>query len=43
MTLAEIKADASFEGFDLVRIGRLSVMPVTEPRWQRILALSDST
>ena len=43
VTLAEIKADASFEGFDLVRIGRLSVMPVDEPRWQRILALSDST
>ena len=28
VTLAEIKADARFEGFDLVRQPRLSVMPV---------------
>ncbi len=28
VTLATIKGDARFEGFDLVRLGRLSVMPV---------------
>lgn len=27
-TLADVKADERFEGFDLVRISRLSVMPV---------------
>src|SRR6059036_3895656 len=30
VTLAEIKADASFSTFPLVRISRLSVMPVTD-------------
>jgi predicted RNA-binding protein with PUA-like domain len=36
VTLAEIKADASFENFPLVRIGRLSVMPVSDAEWARI-------
>jgi predicted RNA-binding protein with PUA-like domain len=36
VTLAEIKADASFRDFPLVRIARLSVMPVTDPQWARI-------
>lgn len=36
VTLAEIKADAGFEDFPLVRIGRLSVMPVTDGEWARI-------
>jgi predicted RNA-binding protein with PUA-like domain len=36
VTLAEIKADASFGSFPLVRISRLSVMPVTDDEWQRI-------
>ena len=43
VTLATIKADAFFKDFALVRIGRLSVMPVTEPQWKRILALSGAT
>lgn len=30
VTLADIKADARFGGFDLVRLPRLSVMPVPE-------------
>jgi predicted RNA-binding protein with PUA-like domain len=38
VTLAEIKGDAKFAGFELVRIGRLSVMPVPEPLWKEILA-----
>jgi predicted RNA-binding protein with PUA-like domain len=40
VTLAEIKADASFASFPLVRMGRLSVMPVTEAQWARIEALA---
>lgn len=40
VTLAEIKADPTFAGWDLLRIGRLSVVPVPEPMWRRIEALS---
>jgi predicted RNA-binding protein with PUA-like domain len=36
VTLAEIKADKSFAEFALVRISRLSVMPVTDAEWTRI-------
>jgi predicted RNA-binding protein with PUA-like domain len=36
VTLAEIKADRAFEDFPLVRIARLSVMPVTDAQWARI-------
>jgi predicted RNA-binding protein with PUA-like domain len=36
VTLAEIKADAAFKTFPLVRISRLSVMPVTDAEWKRI-------
>ena len=36
VTLAEIKADPSFKMFALVRISRLSVMPVTDAEWKRI-------
>jgi predicted RNA-binding protein with PUA-like domain len=36
VTLAEIKADASFKDFPLVRISRLSVMPVSDAEWARI-------
>jgi predicted RNA-binding protein with PUA-like domain len=36
VTLAEIKADASFKDFPLVRISRLSVMPVSDAEWTRI-------
>ena len=38
VTLAEIKADAAFKTFALVRISRLSVMPVTDGEWTRIEA-----
>jgi predicted RNA-binding protein with PUA-like domain len=40
VTLAQIKQDPSFEGFDLIRISRLSVVPVSEAYWQRILQLA---
>lgn len=40
VTLAEIKADAAFRDFALVRISRLSVMPVSDDEWARIEQLS---
>lgn len=40
VTLKEIKADAFFKDFALVKISRLSVMPVTDAVWDRIEALS---
>lgn len=42
VTLAEIKADPSFSDFPLVRISRLSVMPVTDAEWKRIERASES-
>ena len=36
VTLAEVKAVAKFADFPLVRLPRLSVMPVTEAQWQAI-------
>src|SRR3954468_5152291 len=36
VTLKEIKADSFFKDFDLVRISRLSVMPVSDAQWTRI-------
>ena len=41
VTLAQIKADAAFKNFPLVRIARLSVMPVTDAEWKRIEALAN--
>jgi len=40
VTLAEIKGDPFFKDFALVRISRLSVMPVTDAQWKRIEKLS---
>lgn len=37
VSLAEIKAERSFSGFDLVRISRLSVMPVPDEVWRRLV------
>ena len=37
VTLAEIKADQRFKDWELVRIGRLSIMPVGAERWKWIL------
>lgn len=42
VTLAEIKADRAFADFPLVRIARLSVMPVTDAQWQRIEHLAQT-
>ena len=40
VTLAAIKADRRFAGFALVRVPRLSVMPVTPEQWQAIQAMA---
>ena len=36
VTLKEIKSDPAFKNFPLVRISRLSVMPVSDAEWKRI-------
>ena len=50
VTLAEIKtrkeftaADESGQVFALVRMGRLSVMPVSKARWRRLCEMAQST
>jgi predicted RNA-binding protein with PUA-like domain len=40
VTLAEMKAEPTFEGSPLVRQGRLSFVPITPAQWKRIEALS---
>ena len=40
VSLDAIKKDGAFAGFDLVRNGRLGVMPVPPPHWKRILEMS---
>lgn len=42
VTLAEVKADAAFASFPLVRMARLSVMPVTDEEWALIETMSRS-
>jgi predicted RNA-binding protein with PUA-like domain len=39
VTLAEIKGDPAFADLGLVRISRLSVIPVTAEQWKRLTAL----
>ena len=43
VTLDAIKADKSFAGWDLLRIGRLSVVPVPKDMWKRIEQLSSKS
>jgi len=40
VTLGELKADPVFAGSPLVRQGRLSVVPLTDAQWRRVLALA---
>jgi predicted RNA-binding protein with PUA-like domain len=40
VTLKAIKADKAFASFPLVRLSRLSVMPVSEAEWARIEKMS---
>ena len=40
VTLAAIKADRFFASFDLTRLPRLSVMPVDDDQWDRIVQMA---
>jgi predicted RNA-binding protein with PUA-like domain len=40
VTLAEIKSNKKFKDWDLLRISRLSVMPVSSQIWNEILEIS---
>jgi predicted RNA-binding protein with PUA-like domain len=41
VSLSDIKADKTFEGWTFLRIGRLSVVPVPESMWDRIIELGN--
>jgi predicted RNA-binding protein with PUA-like domain len=41
VTLSQIKQNNSFENFDLLRLSRLSIVPVSESHWQMILKLGN--
>ena len=43
VTLAEIKKDPQLASWELVRLPRLSVMPVSKEQWQRVEELSRQT
>jgi predicted RNA-binding protein with PUA-like domain len=43
VSLDEIKADPAFAGWDLLRISRLSVVPVPEAMWRRLEELAAAT
>jgi|ERR1700722_7945093 len=40
VSLSDIKADPAFAGWDLLRLGRLSVVPVPEKMWKRVEELA---
>jgi len=40
VTLAAIKADPAFAGWELVRMARLSVMPLSPELWEKIEEMS---
>jgi predicted RNA-binding protein with PUA-like domain len=42
VTHAEIKQEPGLAGMALMRLSRLSVQPVTEAEWKRILALAET-
>lgn len=43
VSLAQVKADVRLSQMALVRLGRLSVQPVTEDEWNVIMELSETT
>ncbi|MDB9447487.1 EVE domain-containing protein [Anabaena sp. CS-542/02] len=43
LQLKQIKQDAEFEHFELLRLPRLSVIPVSEFYWQRLMSLTKDT
>jgi predicted RNA-binding protein with PUA-like domain len=42
VALAQIKADPFFADFALVRQGRLSVVPVTDAQWERLMQMAEA-
>jgi predicted RNA-binding protein with PUA-like domain len=42
VSLDQIKKDKAFDDWDLVRIGRLSVVPTPESMWKRVIELSET-
>lgn len=42
VTLDDIKADKAFAGWDLLRISRLSVVPVPDAMWDHLLELAEA-
>jgi predicted RNA-binding protein with PUA-like domain len=40
VTLAQIKSDKRFAGWDLVRMSRLSVVPTSDEQWAAVMALA---
>ena len=43
VTLARIKADKQLEGFALIKLSRLSVVPATPAQFARVLELGETT
>ena len=43
VTLAEIKSRKDFADWELARIGRLSIVPVSEGRWRRLCQMARDT
>jgi predicted RNA-binding protein with PUA-like domain len=43
VTLTQIKQDSKFTNFDLLRLPRLSVVPVSEFDWQYLIELTSGT
>ena len=43
VTLAEVKTVGEFCDFELVRMGRLSVMPVSGERWKKLLKMASGS
>jgi len=42
VTLAEMKRDKKFKDWELIRISRLSIMPVPKPIWDAIMKISQN-
>jgi len=40
VTLEQVKTDPAFAGWDLLRLSRLSFVPVPEPIWRRLLKMA---
>lgn len=43
VTLAELKAEKALAGMAVLRIGRLSVTPVTKDEWQTVLSMAGAS